>query len=92
MRSPGLGFIIYVVLGILVAAGVIGDQENYFSGMNSIEEIAEMLLAVFLWPLVLLDVNMNIGSNGGDISGGNGGDAGGGSGGGGSPGGGGGGK
>jgi uncharacterized membrane protein YgcG len=78
MRSPGLG-LIYVVLGILVAAGVIGDERNYFSGLSSIEEIAEMLLAVFLWPLVLLDVSMNIGDNGGSVSGGNGGEAGGGS-------------
>jgi uncharacterized membrane protein YgcG len=66
MRSGGLIFTAYVVVGVLVAAGVIGDEGDYFSGMNSIEEIAEMLLAVFPWPLVLLDVNMNIGGNGGN--------------------------
>jgi hypothetical protein len=82
MRSGGL-FIIYVVVGLLVAAGVIGDERNYFSGMNTFEEIVEMLLAVFLWPLVLFDVSMNIGDNGGTEGAGNGGTGGGGGGGGG---------
>ncbi len=76
MRSGRLIFTIYLVVGILVAAGVIGNEGNYFSGMDSIEEIAEMLLAVFLWPLVLLDVNMNIGGNGGNNGGGEGGGSG----------------
>lgn len=74
----GLGFVIYIVVGVLVAAGIIGNEDNYFSGLSNIEEIIEMLLAVFLWPLVLLDVSMNIGgesggSGGGDAGGGGGG-------------------
>lgn len=77
----GLFSLLYIVVGVLVAASVIGNEGNYFSGMNSLEEIVEMLLAVFLWPLVLLDVSMNIGgaesggesgSSGGESSGGTG--------------------
>ena len=85
----GLVSVIYIVVGVLVAAGIIGNEGNYFSGLSNLEEIIEMLLAVFLWPLVLLDVSMNIG---GGSSGSGGGDAGSGGGGGGSGDGGGGGK
>jgi hypothetical protein len=88
----GLFFLLYLVVGILVAAGIIGSEGNYFSGLSNLEEIAEMVLAVLLWPLVLLDVNVNIGDiniGGGDSGGA---DSGGGDSGGGSAGGGGGGK
>ena len=77
----GLFFLIYVVVGLLVAGGIIGNEDSYFSSLNNLEEIIEMVLAVLLWPLVLLDVNINIGdidigggdSGGGDTSGGGGG-------------------
>ena len=61
MRIGGI-FLIYLVIGVLVAASVVGGERNYFDGMSSPEEIAEMILAVLLWPLVLLDVNINLGS------------------------------
>lgn len=70
--------VIYIVIGVLVAAGIIGDEASYFSGINTIEEVVEMLLAVFLWPLVLLGVDLNIGSSGGGGDGGGGGGKGGG--------------
>lgn len=54
-------FVIYIVVGVLVAAGIIGDEGNYFSHLNSLEEVLNMLLAVILWPLVLLGVNFSIG-------------------------------
>ena len=74
MRSS-LFFTIYIVVGILVAAGIIGDEGNYFSNLDNLEEIAEMILAILLWPLVLLSVNVsigdvNIGGGGGEASGG----------------------
>jgi K+-transporting ATPase A subunit len=75
MRS-GLIFPLYLVVGVLVAAGVIGSEGNYFSGLSNLEEIVEMVLAVLLWPLVLLDVNVNIGDiniGGSDSGGGSGG-------------------
>lgn len=78
----GLFLVIYVAVGVLVAAGVLGDEGNYFSELGNLEGIVEMLLAVLLWPLVLLDVNINIGggeSGGGSSPEGGGGPSGGGS-------------
>ena len=71
----GLIFLLYLVVGVLVAAGILGSEGDYFSGLSSLEEIAEMVLAVLLWPLLLLDVigDINIGdgdSGGGDKGGG----------------------
>jgi hypothetical protein len=87
MRS-GLFFVLYLVVGVLVAAGIVGSERDYFSGLSNLEETAEMILAVVLWPLVLLGVNINIGdiniggdSGGGDSGGGSAGAAGGGGGG-----------
>ncbi|MDQ3758748.1 MAG: hypothetical protein M3331_02220 [Actinomycetota bacterium] len=57
----GAIFLVYIVVGLLVAGGVIGDERNYFSGIDNLEEIIEMILAVILWPLVLLDAAINIG-------------------------------
>jgi hypothetical protein len=62
MRISLLG-VIYIVVGVLVAAGVIGDEGNFFNSLDTIEEIVSMLLAVFLWPLVLLGVDVNIGNS-----------------------------
>ena len=84
MRSR-LFFVLYLVVGVLVAAGIVGSERDYFSGLSNLEETAEMILAVVLWPLVLLGVNINIGdiniggdSGGGDSGGGSAGAAGGG--------------
>lgn len=68
MRFSIIG-VIYIVVGVLVAAGIIGDERNYFNDLGDIEAIVEMLLAVFLWPLVLLGVSLDIG-DGGSMSGG----------------------
>ena len=51
---------IYIIVGVLVAASVIGD-DNYFKGVSNIEEVLNAVLAVLLWPLVLLGINLNIG-------------------------------
>jgi len=69
----GLVSVLYIVIGVLVAAGIIGDEGNYFSNLDNIEAIVEMLLAVILWPLVLLGVSLDIG--GGEAGDGGGGDA-----------------
>ena len=61
-RGPSLLFVAYIVIGVLVAAGVIGN-DNYFSHLNTLKELADAALAVLLWPLVLLGVNFNIGSS-----------------------------
>ncbi|MBA2522685.1 MAG: hypothetical protein H0V25_05060 [Solirubrobacterales bacterium] len=55
-----LTFVIYIVVGVLVAAGVIGDEANYFNNLDSLKDVVNMLIAVLLWPLVLLGVDVNI--------------------------------
>lgn len=71
-RGPGLLFTAYLIVGVLVAAGVIGN-DNYFRDLNTLKELLEAILAVLLWPLVLLDVNFHhLGSEGGSSGGGGG--------------------
>lgn len=76
MRFSLIG-VIYIVVGVLVAAGILGDERNYFNDLDDIEAIVNMLLAVFLWPLILLGVSLDIGDadvgDGGGDRGGNGG-------------------
>ena len=52
---PSLLWIAYLVIGVIVAA-----SNNYLEGISHVEEAAEAALAILLWPLVLLDVSMNI--------------------------------
>jgi hypothetical protein len=46
-------WMLYLVAGVVVAA-----NRNYLSGVNDIQAVAEALLAVVLWPLLLLGVSM----------------------------------
>jgi hypothetical protein len=48
-------WIAYLIVGVVVAA-----DRHYFQAVNNIEEVVEAGLAIFLWPLVLLDVSMRI--------------------------------
>jgi len=61
-RGPSLFIVAYLVVGVLVAAGVIGN-DNYFNHLNTLKELGDAALAVLLWPLVLLGVNFNIGGS-----------------------------
>ena len=47
--------ITYVVVG-----GFVANSHHYFAHVDSIKHIASAVLAVFLWPLVLLGVNLRI--------------------------------
>jgi hypothetical protein len=56
MRSFGaLLLVAYVVVGAFVAA-----TSGYFQGLGELENILSAILAILLWPLVLLDVNLTI--------------------------------
>lgn len=56
MRSIGLLIVVvYVVVGAFVAA-----TSGYFQGLGELENILSAILAILLWPLVLLDVNLTI--------------------------------
>lgn len=63
-RGPSVSIfvVIYLIVGVLVAAGVIGD-DNYFRDLNTFKELVNAILAVLLWPLVLLGTNFNVGGD-----------------------------
>jgi hypothetical protein len=47
--------LVYVGVGLVVAA-----THHYFSGVHGWRGVASAILAVFLWPLVLLRINLHI--------------------------------
>ena len=57
MRRLGLViFIVYVVIGVFVAR-----SDGYFKGVDDLQSVVSAILAVLLWPLVLLGIELNIG-------------------------------
>jgi hypothetical protein len=47
--------LIYVIVGAFVAA-----DHHYFRHTDTVREVGSALLAIFLWPLVLLGTNLHI--------------------------------
>jgi hypothetical protein len=47
--------LVYLIVGI-----VIGSSHHYFSHLGTVKLILSALLAVLLWPLILLGVNLHI--------------------------------
>lgn len=54
MRS-GLGTLIWLIVGVIIAA-----SHHYFAHASALKPIASAVLAVLLWPLLLLGVNLHI--------------------------------
>jgi hypothetical protein len=50
-----LVLIAFVVIGIVVASA-----HNYFAHVRGVQGVASAALAVVLWPLVLVGVNLHI--------------------------------
>ena len=48
-------FVIYIIIGVIVAAG-----HHYFEHLDAVRPIASAVLAVLLWPLVLLGVSLHL--------------------------------
>jgi len=46
---------IYVAIGIFLAA-----NKNYFENLDTAKRVLSALLAILLWPLLLLGVNLRI--------------------------------
>ena len=55
MRRPGWLGIVWLVIGVAVAA-----THDYFEKLNTIRLILSAILAVLLWPLVLLGIDLHI--------------------------------
>ena len=51
----------YILIIIYLAIGVfIANSHHYFAHLNSLMAVVSALLAVLLWPLVLLGVNLHL--------------------------------
>ena len=55
----GIITLIYLVVGVLVAAA-----KDYFGGVDGVFDLVNILLAIVLWPLVLLGVDFDLGGGG----------------------------
>jgi len=56
MRRPvSLGFIIWIVIGVLIAA-----NKGFLGNLDSLSGILSALLAILAWPLVLFEVHVAI--------------------------------
>jgi hypothetical protein len=51
----GIIILVYILVGIVIAA-----NHHYFMHLGSVKPIVSAVLAVLLWPLVLLGVNLHI--------------------------------
>jgi hypothetical protein len=54
-RRPGLLGMVYVIVGVALAA-----SKNYFDNLGSLRTLASAVLAVVLWPLLLLGIDLHI--------------------------------
>ena len=54
MRPSFLG-VVYLVVGLVVAA-----NRDYLQDLDRIKEIVSALLAILLWPLVLIGIDLHI--------------------------------
>lgn len=55
MLRSNLLWIAYVAIGVVVAA-----DRNYFEHLGNVDNIASAILAIALWPLLLLDVDITL--------------------------------
>ena len=54
MRS-GIVSLVYVVVGVVVAS-----SHHYFTHVNTLKPLLSAVLAVVLWPLLLVGINLHI--------------------------------
>lgn len=52
---PRLITILWLIVGILLAA-----NHNYLRNLNAVKPIVSALLAILLWPLLLLGINLHV--------------------------------
>jgi len=55
------GGVTTLLLAVYLAVGVIvANSHHYFRGIDDVKDFISAILAVILWPLVLLKVNLHI--------------------------------
>lgn len=55
MFRPSLLSLVYIVIGVAVAASY-----DYFENLDTLRRIASAVLAVALWPLLFLGIDLHI--------------------------------
>ena len=53
--GPSFLGMIWLIVGVVVAA-----MHDYFVDVNTGKEIVSAILAVLLWPLLLIGINLNV--------------------------------
>jgi succinate dehydrogenase hydrophobic anchor subunit len=54
-RLSGIVFVVYIVVGLIVA-----QQHHYFNNLGTLKRVFSAVLAVVLWWLVLLGIDLHI--------------------------------
>ena len=54
-RKVSLGVVVWIVVGVIVAT-----RDGFFDDLGSLSNVLSAILAVAVWPLVLLDVHFGI--------------------------------
>ena len=54
-KQVSLGVVVWIVVGLIVAA-----NNDFLDNLASLERILSAVLAVAVWPLVLLDIHFGI--------------------------------
>ena len=54
-RGISLGAVVYLVVGAIVAS-----SHHYFAHVNTLRQFVSAVLAVVLWPLILLGIDLHI--------------------------------
>jgi hypothetical protein len=56
VRRGGISFgTIYLIVGVIVAA-----LNDYFEHLGTIRRVGEAVIAVFIWPVILLGVDVQL--------------------------------
>ena len=54
-RKVSLGVVVWIVVGVIVAT-----RDGFFDDLGSLSNVLSAILAVSVWPLVLLEVHFGI--------------------------------
>lgn len=55
MRIFGIGTIIYLIVGVVIAS-----SHHYLAHASSLKAIVSAVLAIVLWPLILLGISLHV--------------------------------
>jgi hypothetical protein len=54
-RGPSLLMVIYLLLGVIIAR-----SHHYLAHTNTAKQVLSAALAIVLWPLLLLGINLHV--------------------------------